>query len=664
MRGRPWALSLLGASLLSCDFQPATFTWHDQLEAGGPCYEVDLTDGLSEDSTQELHDTFACLNSSGNLDPLLELEAVMDSRTRSNEQAGIELAIVLNDLPAAGIDPFAIAGDLVAWMENPDGREAVDGFWEAVVELMYGVPYATLSAEGYPLNTATALDQGLIRPLLPGLQAGAASVLDDDLRALELTWAMLESELTLSLLHTTAAWAKEPSLDSLVADVPRKLGAAIDASRSPENDRWTAATGDSLRDLAQTLLIDVAEDGRIVLSHLEEPLRELIDDDRLRDDLEVTLGDLQASGALGAYPVELTHLIQVDAAGGSLSSTEDSAFAALLRLLHAGDRPVSCSLNVLGWEIGLLEVDNLSADMLTVFAELDPDQAVDTVDLLGGALDLEVLGFELTDYLLEQVASGELCTDPDTGSVVIDSQFVADLEALDRLNDPEAGEALRTSIHLLAAVHDASTSQIPALTGLLSRLEAHSLAPPLEEILRDLGDSALLSTALDFIPALRFPADYADDHDYPEGVSALTFEDEWEVLRSAFRLQDSGRSAVEELARPFAAVASQDQTWDALGNLARMLQDPSQHLNNPGSILLPLLDLDPDLALTRALGGVILKPEAGGPLLHIAEHPDFVAALGRADVEEEGPLPFTARLVTDGTLETLLRMIDRVLIAL
>jgi hypothetical protein len=248
--------------------------------------------------------------------------------------------------------------------------------------------------------------------------------------------------------------------------------------------------------------------------------------------------------------------------------------------------------------------------------------------------------------------------------VVIDAQYVSDLDALDRLNDPPAGQALRTSVHLLAAVHDDQTSRIPALTRLLSGLHAYSLAPPVEEVLRDLGDSALLTTALDFIPALRFPEDYADDHDYPDGVSPLTFEDEWEVLRAAFRLQDTGKSPLEELARPLGAVAAEPQTWEALGNLAVMLQDPSQHLSRPGSILLPLLDLDPELALTRALGGVILQPEAGAPLLRIAEHQVFVDALGRAEVDEEGPLPFLARLVTDGSLETLLRMIDRVLIAL
>ncbi len=654
----------LALTLAGCEFHEAQFTWHDQLEPGGPCYEVDLSDGLSEESTQELHDTFDCLNSSGNLDPLLELEEVMDTRTRSTQQAGIELAIVLNNLPDAGIDPYALAGQMVTWMEDPEGREQVDAFWEAVGELMYGVPYATLSTEGYPLNTATALDQGIVRPLLPAIRAGAAATLDDDLIALEHTWAMVESDALLRLLHTTGAWYEEPSLQSLVADVPRKLGAAIDASRTPDNDRWAEASGDSLRDLVEAMLVEVEEDGRITLAHLEQPLRTLLDDDRLRDDLEQTLGDLQASGRLGAYPVELMHFIEVDADGGGLSSGEDSALVALLRMLAAGNRPVRCSLNVLGWEIGLLELDNLSSEMLQTFAELDPDQAVDAVDLLGGALDIELFGYNLSDAILDQVADGGLCVDPTDGQVVIDSGFVADLASLDRLNDPGAGQALRTSIHLLAAVHDSAASQVPALTQVLADVHGLGLVPPVEEVLRDFGDAAVVTTALDFIPALLAPEDYADDHDYPDGVEPLDFAAGWEVARVAFTPGDSGKSPVEELARPFAAAAAQPETWDALGNLAVMLQDPDQHLNAPGSILLPLLDLDPDLALTRALGGVILKPEAGAPLLRIAEHEAFIDAMARAEVDQEGPLPFIARLVTDGSLETLLRMIDRALIAL
>jgi len=648
----------------ACEFHERAFVWHDQLEPGGPCYEVDLTDGLSEENTQELHDTFTCLNQEGNLDPLRELDEVMDTWTRANEPAGVELAVLLNDLPAAGIDPFEVAGDLVEWMENPEGREAVDIFWEAIVELLYGVPYATVTEEGFPLRTAESLDAGLVRPLLPAIRSGAAAVLDDDMKALELMTSMVESEALLSLLHTTAAWAEEPSLEGVVADLPRKLGAAIDASRTPANDRWPDASGDSVRDLVEALLVDEEEDGRIVLAHLDEELIEVVENDRVRDELETTLGSLQASGALANFPVELLHLTAVDAQGGSLSEGEDSALVALMRLLRRGDQPMRCALSLLGWEIGAIEVDNLSQEVLTMIAELEPGAAVDTVDLLGGALDLEILGFQLTDYLLGEIASGGLCTNPGTGAVVIDALYVSDLESIDRLNDAQAGEALRTTVHLLAAVHDDADSELPALVSFISEADGFGLTEPLEEALRDFGDSALIRNAVDLLPALLSPADYADDHDYPEGVEPVDFDAAWDMLRAAMTLSDEGRTPIEDLARPFAAIAAEEETWLAIGNLAVMLQDPAQHLNSPGSYLVPLLDLDPELELTRALGGVVLRPHAGGPLLRIAEHQEVIDAIGRAGEEEEGPLPFVGRLITQGTLATLLRTIDRVLIAL
>ncbi len=653
------------AGVGACEFHEHAFVWHDQLEPGGPCYAVDLTDGLSEENTTELHNTFTCLNQDGNLDPLIELDEVMDTWTRANEPAGVELAVLLNDLPAAGIDPFAIAGDLVEWMENPDGREAVDIFWEAIVELLYGVPYATVIEEGFPLNTAAALDAGVVRPLLPAIRSGAAATLDDDLKALELTNAVVESDAFLALLHTIAAWGEEPSLESVVEDLPRKLGAAIDASRTPDNDRWADASGDSIRDLVEALLVDEEADGRIVLAHLDEALIDLVESDRVRDELEVALGALQAEGALANYPVELLHFAAVDAQGGSLSDGEDSALVSLMRLLRRGDQPMRCALNLLGiWEIGIVDVDNLSEEALEVFADLDPNAAVDAVDLVGGALDLEILGFELTDYIMEQIASGGLCTNPNTGSVVIDEQYVADLDSIDRLNDPQSGEALRTSVQLLAAVHDASDSEIPALVSFLSDADGYGLTEPLEEALRDFGDSALVRNAVDLLPALLHPEDYADDHDYPEGVEPVDFAAAWDMLRAAMALSDEGRTPVEDLARPFAAVAAEEETWLAIGNLATMLQDPNQHLAAPGAYLVPLLDLDPELELARALGGVVLRPHAGGPLLRIAEHQAVIDAIGRTGEDQEGPLPFVGRLITQGTIETLLRTIDRILIAL
>ena len=309
-------------------------------------------------------------------------------------------------------------------------------------------------------------------------------------------------------------------------------------------------------------------------------------------------------------------------------------------------------------------MENLSEEMLKLFADMDPNAAVDAVDLVGGALDLEILGFELTDYILGLIADFGLCTNPATGSVVLDESYVTDLESLDRFNDAQAGETLRTMVHLLAAIHDTSTSEIPALVGLLSNADDHGLTEPAEEALRDLGDAALLSDVVNLLPGLLEPDDYSDDHDYPDGVEPVDFAAVWDILRASATLSTDDRTPVEDLAEPIAAAAGQAETWEAIGNLAVMLQDPSQHLHTRGSGLDQLLELDPELALIRAVGGVMLSPDAGGALLRIAEQQEVIDALGRASgegEEQEGPLPFTAHLITHGTVEALLDVLDRIL---
>ena len=43
---------------------------------------------------------------------------------------------------------------------------------------------------------------------------------------------------------------------------------------------------------------------------------------------------------------------------------------------------------------------------------------------------------------------------------------------------------------------------------------------------------------------------------------------------------------------------------------------------------------------------------------YLAEHPEVIDALGRAELADEGPLPFYARLVIGGTLDAALDMLD------
>ena len=61
--------SMFALLMVGCGGNTSPPSWTDQVSPSGPCWEVNLTDGLDESSTDELHGLFDCLNQGGNLDP-------------------------------------------------------------------------------------------------------------------------------------------------------------------------------------------------------------------------------------------------------------------------------------------------------------------------------------------------------------------------------------------------------------------------------------------------------------------------------------------------------------------------------------------------------------------------------------------------------------------
>ena len=54
------------------------------------------------------------------------------------------------------------------------------------------------------------------------------------------------------------------------------VGDALERARDGSNDRWSEASGDALRDLADKLLIQYGNDGRMALEHLADPGRGIL----------------------------------------------------------------------------------------------------------------------------------------------------------------------------------------------------------------------------------------------------------------------------------------------------------------------------------------------------------------------------------------------------
>ncbi|MCP4920407.1 MAG: hypothetical protein GY913_26190 [Proteobacteria bacterium] len=621
-------------ALLACSTAPTSSAWLDQVEPGGPCYEANLLDGLSEESTDELHAIYDCLNRQHAFEALGGTVDSLDAPTRASTSAGVDLAVAVNQAGEQDVDVFGLAGlalDLFDSGELP--------FWaDLSAELLYGRSILTLQSGAVDLRAGSALDRGVLRPAFPALKASATASLDNDMEPLAVLADALESPRVDSIVHSLAGLVDQhPG----VQDLPAHLGDAIARSRDASNDRWTDASGDSLRDLSEALLVETGGDGRIALEHLADPARVLLADDQVKARLETVLTRLDNSNRLRQLPPQIVYLAEVDAGGGDLTTGEDSALVALLRLIERADGPMTCSLDL--WVTSLsVTIDNLAIEILTVLADQDPETVDSGVGLMG-----EVLGWDVSQSVLYSIADSGVC-DP------LDAQMVDDLQALDRFNDSATGDLLYALLWTLQAVHEVDTSRLPELVDLLSTVRVFEADRPLEEVLRDIGTSQLMYDLIEGLPILID----GDMGDLPPSVEPLDFDMVWAIALDAFDNGAGGTSPVQELAPVLQAAIAQDGTWVAIGNLGELLETQDANTAVVLEHLPTLIALDPELDLITGLAPLVGDERLSRPLARVLETPEVTDALGAAELTDEGPLPFYGRLVVGGTLDAALSLLD------
>lgn len=632
---------MLALLLIGCGGLPGDAPrWTDQLQPDSPCYRVDLLDGLDESSTDEVQALFDCLDQ-GQLSSLRHTAQQLEEPTRSGDPAGVDLARAVNALPEVGADPWALAGVLLDALQAED--RPVDELLDLYLELSYGVPANQVRGPDFVLTSSHHLDGGVLVPLSPGLGQGATALLDDS-SFVEFAGEVLAERQTKCWVRTLSSWARStrPEVAQPVAGLVPGLGQLFLDVRSPGNDRWSGASGDSLRDLIEVMSLQSSP----VIEHISPEAEAILQDPVARRSLELDLVDWQDQGVLQDVPSRMVWLASVDIEGGSLQSGELSAFVRLVRLLHGTNRRMQCSLDL--W-VTTIDVDlgNLAVSLLGYMADQDPDTVQTGVGILG-----EVIGWGLSEWVLEGIADSGTCP-------VLTNEVVSDLPALDLLYLDENYPLLVVAVGALSDLKYAQEDHIPDLVDMVADLHEHDATQPVEELLRDAGECELVYDAIDLLPVLADPQDYgitAGDE------AAADFQDLVDVLAWVFTQEPEGTGF--ERARPLvAALADEPSTWEALGTWAGLALDPSSQTSQLLPLIPRLLDLDPELTTLDSLGAVLAAPSVARPALQLAETQplrDALLASQPQASDPEVPLAFGARLIVGGTLEELLTIVDLV----
>lgn len=614
MRTRsPRLLSVLVALTGCVTEPPERHDWTDQRVADSPCYDANLLDGLDETSTLEEHQVFACLDQTGTLAALEPVDLALDGATR-DDAVGLVLARLVNDLPdlLAGTSLLDVVHGTLDLL---DDDVAIDTAAELFLELVYAEPAVDLGT--LDLAAPGALDAGVVVPALPIAGTLATTLLDDRESRLWIADLLRSDRLrrvawTLASVSTSSAAPMQE-----LADVwPEHVADLLERVADTSNDR--GAPQNSLRAVAVAAL---GSDG------IGATVRPILEDDVARGTVRASLAEGVSKGWIDPLPGQILRLASEDVAGGTLDDGEDSALVSLLRLLAHANQPADCSI-----DLGITSIDfsfgNLSVTLLEQFATLDPDTAVSGVDLLG-----ELLGVGLTQDLLQTVADTGVCP-------VIDDELVNDLGALDRLNTTP--ELLRQLLSLLGALD----AHVPDVVDAITAVYDAGLVPPVEELLRDVADAPIAGDLTLLVPALLEPSGYFDLDELPAGADVLDFDDVWALGVDTLAEFDRVRALVEP-------VLDADATWTTLANLGRLLDDPEARVAGLLDDLSTVMVDDPDLAAADTLADKVEQDALAEPLLVLVESEALRDAVATTASDDEGPLPWLARMIVDGTLDTL-----------
>ena len=625
--------------LAGCSLGAEETHWSDQLSPSGPCWEVNLIDGLDEESTEELHNLYTCLNRTGNLEAFSAIDAAMDTPNRDGTAIGLSIAQMSNSLPQSGFDLFGIAGKaLQLFAEFNDDIEVA---LEALVELNYGQPYEVVEAEFF---TSSSLESGLTVPVIRLLSDTAGVILDqgEDVQtamALALELPLLQNGMCslAGVVHT-----EDPTLAPVADNLIANLSDAWILADNDENDLWGDASGHSIRDLVDAIEFG-GDDG--FFDDIQDDLSTILNDPRVQLATKGVLVDAANDGDIEPLATQILYLASVDPVGVPLtySSAEDtSALHAGLRLLDSANEDMSCTVPLIGITI---ELGNMSVAILRQIANLSSGSAVTRVAFLG-----DVLGFGITQTLAEQLAASGACP-------LLDEQLLDDLRVVERLNDPEVGDLVAIIHGLLDAVYESGDrDRLQETVNVLAALHAHGLVPPVEEALRDLAPSALVTDLSVLIGTLVDPSALQVDT-CPAGSEPLDFDTLWDTSETFIDEPDF----IDTLGPIIQSVLENDAMWVMIDNGAALASQPTARIHALPELAVALNATDSEGDLLQFFVDTVQNPTLFRPALAAIEVPELRDTIIESSPDFEGPLPFITRLIISDTVTVMLQTVDLVL---
>ncbi len=626
-----WTLLLLAGCSLD-----HTGHWSDQLEPEGPCWNVNLVDGLDESSTSEMHDLFACMNQSGNLDPLSELDESIDAETRFNEPVGHALARLVNTLPASGFDVFGVVGKILQLLNDfIDDAELVQA---TIVEFIYGHPIDSVDTN---LHSTT---DGVADPFIRLMAVTASALLDNGEVARAELEGLSESQLLKDTVCSISAAVNSSNEDlsalpdQLLLNVSEAWILAADSS----NDLQASTSGNSLRDLIHWL--DLGSETSLI-----EPIRNdvntLLSDPRVKAGTRSALEQANSDGHLELIAPQLLYLASVDAEGRDLSDPSAESTSALqtsLRMLHNANREMICTIPIVGIEI---ELGNLSVEIVREVATTDPDTSVERLDFLG-----DVLGLGLTQLVAENLAESGACP-------AFDSQLLADLRVVERMNDPAVGNLVEVVHGLLDAVYiPGEMDRLPQAVNIGAFLYESEAMGPVEEVLRDISSSNLTDDIVTLVPMLLDPSSLSTVS-CADGSAPLSFDLVWDTLDEHID-SDADTTLVHSV---WPAIEMDPNTWALLDRLSILASNEQAHIRTLPHLAVDLLMLEGTNETFESAGALIEQEAIYYASLSVAENATLVEALTSTDSNGSGPLPFLADIILSDTVTVMLQTVNSVL---